>query len=173
MRAGKPAVCATGVSLTITSFIGVSVRRPRGSSSRLRYTGSITFPTSGSYTLVGAADDVIRVKLNGVQVLSGGGSVNIPTVAGSYPIEIEFVEIGGGASWSLSWIVPGGTIVLDDYGLAVSQKPLLLPQYRKGQFRMLLRFVGGKLHAYVEQERGKPHISRAPRQPCLGRNKHR
>lgn len=102
----------------------------------IRLTGTITFPTAGSYTLKTLADDNTRVWLNDVLVVDrwpGGAAA----VAGNSPvtvaagetrrIRVDFAEVTGSASLKLEWSLNGaaetivpGTALHPDYGLVTS-----------------------------------------------------
>lgn len=97
----------------------------RGDNVIVRFYGFINIPTSGTYSFGGQADDGIRIKVNGVQVVdswieSGGafrsGSVNL--TAGVVPIELIYYENGGGAMVNLQWIQNGSWQIVPSSVLA-------------------------------------------------------
>ena len=115
----------------------------------VRWTGYITVPTSGSYTLGAWADDGVRIKVNNGglfgtdenQVLnqwqdqSGtywGSATNLPG-GKAVPITIEYFEHGGGAAFGLriqgngyadqevpvSWLTPKASALPDAWRMGV------------------------------------------------------
>jgi len=96
-------------------------------------TGTITFPSAGSYTLTAAGDDYAQVYINDVLVVNAtvaGTPVSqtFPAPAGlNARIRIMYGQTTGTASLSFSWTPPGGTSVAvpgsalsPDYGLTTS-----------------------------------------------------
>jgi len=82
----------------------------------IRWTGSLTAPTSGKYTIWVTADDGVRVWIDGKLVInawrnqppteySGGGTLS----AGKHSIKIEYYDDRMGAVMKLGWTIPGGS----------------------------------------------------------------
>jgi prepilin-type N-terminal cleavage/methylation domain-containing protein len=78
-----------------------------------RYTGSITIPSTGTWSFTASADNRLSVWIDNQQVFSSvvNGTVTVSLTAGTYPFRIDFVEIGAAAGWSLTWTPPGGSAV--------------------------------------------------------------
>jgi hypothetical protein len=82
----------------------------------VRWTGSLTTPTSGTYTIHVTADDGVRVWIDGNLVIDAW-KVQPPTeyswtgslTAGKHSIRIEYYENYYGAVMKLGWMMPGGT----------------------------------------------------------------
>jgi prepilin-type N-terminal cleavage/methylation domain-containing protein len=75
-----------------------------------RYTGSITIPSTGSWSFTATADNRLSVWINNQQLFNtvSAGTTAVTLTAGTYPIRIDFVETGAAANWSLTWTPPGG-----------------------------------------------------------------
>ncbi len=93
--------------------IGVSV-----DNFSVRWTGSVTVPSSGSYRFRTYSDDGVRLQVNGTQVINNwtdhgptnNTSGNISLSAGQrVSITLEYYERGGGAVMQLLWRLPGST----------------------------------------------------------------
>jgi hypothetical protein len=75
----------------------------------IRYTGSITIPSTGTWTFSTRADNLLTLWIDGVQILStSNGSASRTLVAGTYPIRIDYRETGAAADWYVRWTAPGG-----------------------------------------------------------------
>ena len=80
-----------------------------------RWTGTLTAPITGRYTLALTGDDGFRLFLDGKQLVDhwfeGGTStqtVEVPLEAGhAYSLRIEYFQAGGGASLRFDWTLPG------------------------------------------------------------------
>ena len=82
----------------------------------VHYTGSVTFPDSGSYSFLGLADDGFWMSLDGVPVItedwvlkgrSGSTYSGIEIVGGhTYDFDAWFYEYGGGANVTLYYAAP-------------------------------------------------------------------
>jgi RHS repeat-associated protein len=99
----------------------------------IRLTGTITFPTTGTYTLKTLADDNTRVWVNDVLLVDrwpGGaaalaGNTPIPVTAGeTRRIRVDYADISFQASLKLEWSINGaaevivpGSALHPDYGL--------------------------------------------------------
>jgi hypothetical protein len=84
----------------------------------VRWTGSLTAPTSGTYTIYVTADDGVRVWIDGNLVIDAWKvqppteySWTGPLSAGKHTIKIEYYENTYGAVMKLGWTTPGGTKV--------------------------------------------------------------
>lgn len=82
-----------------------------------RWSGSLTPPTSGSYTLFLSSDDGSRLYVNGSLAIDNWGdhgnqtkSATLDLIAGqAYSIEVQYYQGGGESSLHLGWNVPGST----------------------------------------------------------------
>ncbi|MGI4788041.1 MAG: glycoside hydrolase family 3 C-terminal domain-containing protein, partial [Janthinobacterium lividum] len=81
----------------------------------VRWTGKLTAPATGRYTLALSADDGCRLFLDGKQLIdhwfeSGGTTqaVEVPLEAGhSYDLRVEYFQAAGESYARLNWTVPG------------------------------------------------------------------
>jgi hypothetical protein len=80
----------------------------------VRVTGSITIPTTGTWTFTLGSDDGSSLSINKVAVLTQNNlqsftsrSVKLSLAAGTYPFEARFFENGGQQGFRLSWQGPG------------------------------------------------------------------
>ncbi|WP_407918089.1 glycoside hydrolase family 3 C-terminal domain-containing protein, partial [Kitasatospora sp. NE20-6] len=83
----------------------------------VKWTGTLTPPTSGSYQFSLNSDDGSRLIVNGQQVINNWynqgpttrtGSVTL-TAGQPVSIEVDYYQAGGGSSAALGWQVPGQT----------------------------------------------------------------
>ncbi|MEW2521621.1 glycoside hydrolase family 3 C-terminal domain-containing protein [Actinacidiphila alni] len=80
------------------------------------YTGTLTPPTTGTYTFSTTSDDGSRLSINGKQIIDNwrdqGGNTQTATVeltAGQpVDIELDYYQGGGGSLLDLGWQPPGG-----------------------------------------------------------------
>ena len=80
-----------------------------------RWTGTLTAPVSGPVTLVLAADDGVRLWVDGKQVIDhwvptqlNAQRATVEMVAGrAYDIRIEYYQGGGAAEFYFNWELPG------------------------------------------------------------------
>jgi len=81
----------------------------------VRFTGNISFPTSGSYQFYSPADDGTILQIDGVQIISdwrdkgGGGSTSAPIYlegGSTHSITLYYYENGGGANVWLYYYTP-------------------------------------------------------------------
>jgi hypothetical protein len=80
-----------------------------GDAFSIRYTGTITIPSDGTWTFSTRADNLLTLWIDGVQLLStNSGSATRTLTAGSYPIRIDFREVNQAADWNVRWTAPGG-----------------------------------------------------------------
>ena len=79
-----------------------------------KYTGTITPPTTGSYTFSLTSDDGSRLYVNGQQVINNWadqpattktGTINL-TAGQPVSIEVDYFQDGGGSQLNLGWQVP-------------------------------------------------------------------
>jgi beta-glucosidase len=79
-----------------------------------KYTGTITPPTTGSYTFSLTSDDGSRLYVNGQQVINNWadqpattktGTINL-TAGQPVSIEVDYFQDGGGSQVNLGWQVP-------------------------------------------------------------------
>ena len=95
---------------TWVNFGGVS-----GDQFSVRWTGQVRAPATGSFTFFAAADDGVRLTVNGQQLVNAWVdqgeteySGTLPLVAGQlYPVVMEMYENWGGAAARLRWSGPG------------------------------------------------------------------
>jgi YVTN family beta-propeller protein len=81
----------------------------------VRWTGTITIPSSGSYRFRTVSDDGVRLWVNGTQRISNwtdhGATTNTSSAfslsSGKRSITLEYYENGGGATMQLQWLRPG------------------------------------------------------------------
>jgi len=101
----------------------------------MRLTGSIVFPTNGTFTFTGTPDDLLNVYIDDQLIVSAGccsavsGSFYLPPGSPlTRRIRMDFAEYTGAASLSLTWAGPGiiGTVAVPvsalkpRYGLVTS-----------------------------------------------------
>lgn len=90
---------------------GYILNSNRAEGAIVRFYGYVNIPTAGTYYFGGNADDGIRIKVGGTQVVNGwnesGGdfrqSAALTMSAGVVPIELMYYENGGGALVTLYW----------------------------------------------------------------------
>jgi mono/diheme cytochrome c family protein len=84
----------------------------------VRWTGTITIPTTGSYRFRTVSDDGVRLWVNGSQLVNNwtnhaattNTSTTVSFTAGQrVPVKLEYFENGGSAVMQLQWRVPGTT----------------------------------------------------------------
>jgi YVTN family beta-propeller protein len=82
----------------------------------VRWTGTVTIPTTGSYTFRTNSDDGVRLWVNGTQRINNwtdhaptlNTSSSLSFTAGQrISITLEYYENGGGAVMQLQWLTPG------------------------------------------------------------------
>ncbi len=81
----------------------------------VRWTGTITIPTSGNYRFRTVSDDGVRLWVNGTQRINNwtdhgpttDTSASFRLTSGRRSITLEFYENGGGAVMQLQWLRPG------------------------------------------------------------------
>jgi len=87
----------------------------------VRFTGNISFPTSGNYQFYSPADDGTILQIDGVQIISdwrdkgGGGSTSAPVYfegGSTHTITLYYYENGGGANVWLYYYTPQTGYVL-------------------------------------------------------------
>jgi hypothetical protein len=87
----------------------------------VRFTGNISFPTSGNYQFHSPADDGTILQIDGVQIISdwrdkgGGGSTSAPVYfegGSTHTITLYYYENGGGANVWLYYYTPQTGYVL-------------------------------------------------------------
>ncbi|HEY4456884.1 MAG TPA: glycoside hydrolase family 3 C-terminal domain-containing protein [Pseudonocardiaceae bacterium] len=79
-----------------------------------KYTGTITPPTTGSYTFTLTSDDGSRLFVNGQQVINNWADQPPTTKTGTITltagqpvsIEVDYFQDGGGSQVNLGWMVP-------------------------------------------------------------------
>jgi YVTN family beta-propeller protein len=81
----------------------------------VRWTGTLTVPTSGSYRFRTSSDDGVRLTINGARIIDNWSdhasttntSGNVSLTAGQrVPVTLEYYERGGGAVMQLLWRLP-------------------------------------------------------------------
>jgi len=79
-----------------------------------KWTGTLTPPTTGSYTFALTSDDGSRLFINGQQIINNWfdqppttrtGTVNL-TAGQPVSIEVDYFQDGGGSQLNLGWIIP-------------------------------------------------------------------
>lgn len=88
---------------------------PSGGAFSARFTGGLRIPEAGQYGFRIEADDGARLALDG-QVIGEGLIPNKPNsfeahldlAAGTHPIEIDYVQLGGGSALRFLWSLGGG-----------------------------------------------------------------
>ncbi len=114
---GAPAITRTEHQIQFdwnTDSPGAGIPRTTFSA---RWTGTLTAPVTGHYTLSLAADDGCRLYLDGKTLIdhwfeSAGApvSVEVALVAGhTYALKLEYFQAAGKAFAQFNWTVPGGT----------------------------------------------------------------
>ena len=81
----------------------------------VRWTGTITVPTSGSYRFRTVSDDGVRLWVNGTQRINNwtdhgsttDTSSSFSLSSGKRSITLEYYDNGGGATIQLQWLRPG------------------------------------------------------------------
>lgn len=80
----------------------------------LRFTGAITFPKDGKYTLFLASDDGSRLYLDGKLLIDNDGlhgmvekSATVDVTAGTRPLVVTYFDNGGGDGLEVAWSGPG------------------------------------------------------------------
>jgi mono/diheme cytochrome c family protein len=84
----------------------------------VRWSGTVTVPTTGTYTFRTLSDDGVRLWVNGTQRINNctdhavttntSGSLTL-TAGQRIPVVLEYYERGGGAQIRLQWRVPGSS----------------------------------------------------------------
>jgi beta-glucosidase len=124
----------TPVVTTTSPYIDQNALPPAGvdsaSSYSVRWTGTLTARTSGSYTLSLTAHDKGTLYLNGSKLITDGGSFPATTVSAtvqltagtSYQVQVDYVTSGMGLA-QLSWRLPAGADnPLIDQAVAAARK---------------------------------------------------
>ncbi len=82
-----------------------------------RFTGLLRVTEAGEYRLVVNADDGARITLDGVVVAEGltpdkpnNLDFTLELAAGDHPIQIDYVQRGGGSALHFKWQPPGGQL---------------------------------------------------------------
>jgi len=81
----------------------------------VRWTGTVTIPTSGSYRFRTISDDGVRLWVNGTQRINNwtdhgsttDTSSSFSLGSGKRSITLEYYDNGGGATMQLQWLRPG------------------------------------------------------------------
>ncbi|MEA5154943.1 PA14 domain-containing protein [Raineyella sp.] len=151
-----------------------------------RWTGYLTVPTAGDYTLGALSDDGIRIKVNtGAwqtvvdrwQDQSGtfwGNSVSLPANT-AVPIQIDWYEHGGAAAVDLriqgngfgdqeipaTWLTPGAAVVPDQWQLGVDVDGNVgYERLRASNNSVVLDDSTGSTHEYTYTDGGyKPPVN--------------
>jgi len=112
------------------SLIPTDPSNQYGDNMIVNYSGYVTIPVAGDYKFGGTSDDGLRIRLGGKQVLAQtigtNYSAQIHFDAGQIvPIQVDYYEIGGGASVNLQWQGPAGNGIID--GQYLSNTPKVIP----------------------------------------------
>jgi beta-glucosidase len=86
-----------------------------------KYTGTITPPTTGTYTFTLTSDDGSRLDINGQQVISNWADQPPTTKTGTITltagqpvsIEVDYFQDGGGSQANLGWMIPNQNLDSD------------------------------------------------------------
>ncbi len=114
---GQPALSRTDVQLQFDWSHNPPVANVPRTNFSVRWTGILTAPASGLYTLALTGDDGYRLFLDGKQLVDhwfeGGTStqtVEVPLEAGhAYSLRVEYFQAGGDASLRFDWVPPGAS----------------------------------------------------------------
>jgi hypothetical protein len=129
----------------------------------IRFTGSISIPTSGQYTFTTRSDDGSKLYIDNQQIVSNDGrhsafdsSGTITLSAGMHAIELAYIEIVGGQELSVSWAGPGFSKQLIPSGVlyATSGATHSSGFYKYPINQALIRIQSGaqKLHIDVSEQ---------------------
>jgi len=136
---GSPTAHALGVgtgdgSLSVDWGTGGPANVPTDAFSG-RFTGSVYFPSAGTYTFRLYADDGVRLVVDDIQRLdswayqAGNRDSTSMTVGspGWHRVRLDYNDIGGPGSLTLAWVLPGGgqqtipgAYLRPDFGLVTS-----------------------------------------------------
>jgi beta-glucosidase len=91
-----------------------------------KWTGTLTPPTTGTYTFGLTSDDGSRLLINGSQVIDNWRdqaatteTAQVPLTAGTpVQVEVDYYQAGGDASVNLGWQVPGSDLIQQAADLA-------------------------------------------------------
>ena len=83
----------------------------------VRWTGTLTIPSSGTYRFRTNSDDGVRLWVNGTQLINNwtdhaptlNTSNGVSLASGRRTVTLEYYERGGGAVMQLQWMRPGTT----------------------------------------------------------------
>ncbi|WP_328911801.1 MULTISPECIES: glycoside hydrolase family 3 C-terminal domain-containing protein [unclassified Streptomyces] len=114
------AVVASRVDPVIDSVYGGQSPAPGVNATNwsVKWTGTLTPPTSGSYTFSLNSDDGSRLYVNGQQVINNWYDQGPTTRTGTITltanqpvsIEVDYYQAGGGSNVSLGWQIPGQSL---------------------------------------------------------------
>ncbi|MFF1875830.1 PA14 domain-containing protein, partial [Kitasatospora herbaricolor] len=102
-----------------------------------RLTGTVTFPTTGTYSFKTKADDTARLYVNNLQLINytysngeywSGAGVVTAKAGDVLPIRLDYIDVAGHSQLQLYWSTDGTTYTLvpatalaPNYGLATQQ----------------------------------------------------
>ncbi|NNG34525.1 glycoside hydrolase family 3 C-terminal domain-containing protein [Nakamurella aerolata] len=92
----------------------------------VRWSGTLTAPTTGEYIMALTIDDGARLKINGSTVIDSWKDGATRTVTGKVTltagqpvdVQVEFYQAAGGARAKLGWVVPGKDLQNEAVALA-------------------------------------------------------
>ncbi|WP_326953816.1 glycoside hydrolase family 3 C-terminal domain-containing protein [Amycolatopsis sp. NBC_01286] len=115
---GTPVVTRTDPQVAFT-FSGAPAPGVPATNFSAKWTGTLTAPATGTYTLGLTSDDGSRLLVGGQQVIDNWGdhgaqtkTAQVPLTAGQpVQVEVDYYQGGGDASVSLGWLPPGEDLV--------------------------------------------------------------
>lgn len=172
--------------MTLNFGLGGPASGMQGDNFMARWTGYITVPTAGSYTLGADSDDGVRIKVNTGswqtpldrwQDQAGrfwGNAVNLPANT-PIPIQVDWYERGGGASLNLlvqgngydiqevpvTWLTPNAKVLPDQWNLGTDvDGDVAYERLRTSNSSVILEDSTGSTHEYTYTNGGyKPPVN--------------
>jgi beta-glucosidase len=119
--AGSPATTQTDPQVNFNWNGQVPAKGVSGGSFSAKWTGTITPPTTGTYTFGITSDDGSRLSIDGKQIIdnwrdqgSTTQTAQVDLTAGKpVQVEMDYYQSGGGATANLGWTPPGAGTPLD------------------------------------------------------------
>ena len=111
---GSPVLTRTDANVNFDWGAGSPASGVNSDNFSIRWTGTLTPPSTGTYTLALTSDDGSRLYVNSVLQIDNWGahgnqtrSVHMSLTGGqAYSIEIDYCEYGGGANCQFTWNPP-------------------------------------------------------------------